>query len=227
MDAAPGHLQEIAVRGADAHGFLQDQLSADLDAEAVDLAAWCDAKGRVRALFRTMRREDGWDLALPEDLAATVRDQLSIFVMRSAVTLELAQLRPYDPLAEVRAGRPQVHPATADDFLPMLLNLDLLDGLARRKGCYPGQGVINRAMNLGRTKRRTLRYAIAGPPPAPGAEVMLAERRVGTVLEAAASDEGCELLAVVNLSDADSPLTVHGAGMQRLGLPYDVPDLGD
>ena len=60
----------ISVSGADAFDFLQAQLAADLaQLPETGLAAWCNPKGRVIALFH-LRREDGtFRLALPAALA--------------------------------------------------------------------------------------------------------------------------------------------------------------
>jgi len=215
----------IRAHGPDATGFLHDQLTVDLHSGIPDIAGWCDAKGRLRAVFRPSRDGEDWLLALPASLAAPVRDALAIYILRAKLTLTLDAGCAWDALGEIRAGRAQLFPQTADDFLPTLLNLDLTAGLNWRKGCYPGQGVINRAHHLGSVKRRTLRFELPGAVPDPGSEVMHGDRRVGTVLYGAAVGAGCELLAVVNLADAAADLRVGDARLTRLDLPYAIPEL--
>jgi tRNA-modifying protein YgfZ len=223
--AAPT-LDVLRVEGPDAAEFLHGQLTVDLRVAPPDIGAWCDAKGRTRAVFRIRADDQGWALALPGDLAAAVRRDLQVFVLRSKVTLAAGDPIPWDPLAEIRAGRSQIVPATAGGFLPTLLNLDLIGGLNLNKGCYPGQGVINRAHHLGRIKRRTLRFSVEAAAPAPGTLINAGDRQAGTVLYGAATDRGSELLAVVNLSALTTELSVDGRALTRLDLPYAIPEEG-
>jgi folate-binding protein YgfZ len=83
----------IEVRGADADAFLHGQLSravAALPPDRAPLAAWLDARGRVRALVRVHRLADRWLLVTPRDGAEALVKKLTMFVMRSAVTLGVA-----------------------------------------------------------------------------------------------------------------------------------------
>jgi folate-binding protein YgfZ len=83
----------LEARGADAAAFLHAQLSrsvADLDEQLAPLAAWADARGRVRALLRVCRRRDRWLLVAPSDGADDLLEKLRLFVLRSKVTLTRA-----------------------------------------------------------------------------------------------------------------------------------------
>jgi folate-binding protein YgfZ len=83
----------IDVRGADAAAFLHGQLTAAilaLDPSEAPLAAWADARGRVRALVRVCRLQDRWLLVAPRDGAADLVRKLRMFVLRSKVTVALA-----------------------------------------------------------------------------------------------------------------------------------------
>jgi folate-binding protein YgfZ len=83
----------LEVRGADAAAFLHAQLSravADLDPAFAPLAAWSDARGRVRALLRVCRFPERWLLVTPRDGADELLRKLRMFVLRSKVTLALA-----------------------------------------------------------------------------------------------------------------------------------------
>lgn len=80
----------IRARGADVVAFLQGQLSTDieqLDPASTHLSSWNTAKGRVVSLIRPFRRDDDIYMALPGGLKATVLKRLSMYVLRSKVTL--------------------------------------------------------------------------------------------------------------------------------------------
>ncbi|MEX1080392.1 MAG: folate-binding protein [Halofilum sp. (in: g-proteobacteria)] len=131
-------------------------------------------------------------------------------------------------LREIEAGLPNVYEATAEHFVAQMLNLDRLDALDFRKGCYPGQEVIARTHYLGRIKRRmhVLRYA--GTPADPGSTVYAAEQAAGEVVDAAAHPEGGSLaLAVVRLEATESTLAVGAPGgpaAEVMPPPYDLSD---
>jgi folate-binding Fe-S cluster repair protein YgfZ len=83
----------LAVHGADAGKFLHAQLSYavdTLDTTRAPLAGWHDARGRVRALVRVWRLRERWVLVTPRDGADALLERLKRFVLRAAVTLELA-----------------------------------------------------------------------------------------------------------------------------------------
>ena len=62
-------------------------------------------------------------------------------------------------LADIRAGIPDIGTATSGEFIPQMVNLDLLNAISFSKGCYTGQEIIARTKYLGRVKRRMLRFS--------------------------------------------------------------------
>lgn len=109
--------------------------------------------------------------------------------------------------AEIELGLPRVVPDTAERFLPQMLDLDRLGGVAFDKGCFPGQEVIARTQNLGTVKRRLKRFTVDGPAPAPGTLVYAATGDdAGRVLRSARHADRTELLAVVRLDAPTGPL---------------------
>ena len=83
----------LEARGADAGAFLHAQLSravAELEPDLAPLAAWADARGRVRAILRVCRLADRWLLVTPRDGADELLKKLRLFVLRSRVTLARA-----------------------------------------------------------------------------------------------------------------------------------------
>ena len=80
----------IRVEGADAESFLHGQLSQSIQGLGPDqapLAAWHSAAGRVKAIFRVLRKGEDWLLVSDNDVAAAVTADLRRFVLRAAVTI--------------------------------------------------------------------------------------------------------------------------------------------
>src|SRR5687768_10362768 len=83
----------LEARGADATTFLHAQLGravAELDSALAPLAAWADARGRVRAIVRVCRFPERWLLVTPGDGADELLSKLRKYVLRSKVTLARA-----------------------------------------------------------------------------------------------------------------------------------------
>jgi tRNA-modifying protein YgfZ len=126
--------------------------------------------------------------------------------------------------ADIADGLPHVTASTTGHFVAQMLNLDLLNAISFSKGCYTGQEIVARTQNLGRIKRRMLRYRVdSDAPPAMLAALERDGTKVGEVLQAARASHGVELLAVVNLDARDRTLTLaDGRDAAPLPLPYDV-----
>jgi tRNA-modifying protein YgfZ len=130
-------------------------------------------------------------------------------------------------LADIRAGLPQVLAETHESFVAQMLNLDLLGGISFTKGCYTGQEIIARTHYRGAIKRRMLRFAANCAPPPAGTRVLEGDAPAGEVVGAAATDSGCELLAVVSLAQKDAALALaspFGAALASLPLPYAITE---
>jgi folate-binding protein YgfZ len=233
-------LGTILVGGVDARTFLQGQLSADLaslTAQRALLASCNSAQGRVQAIVWIVERPDGIALVSPDAMVESIATRLKKYVLRSKVTIAAAAGQP-DPtimsllpagvqgqLEGIRAGLPQIYPATHEAFVAQMLNLDLIGGISFEKGCYTGQEIIARTHYRGAIKRRMLRFAAACAPPEPGTRILSGDSHAGDVVDAAQTSEGCELLAVVSLAQANSELKLLNgdARLQRLELPYVIP----
>lgn len=55
--------------------------------------------------------------------------------------------------ADIRDGLAEVFPATANEFIPQMLNLQDDGGVSFKKGCYIGQEIVARMQYLGKLKR--------------------------------------------------------------------------
>lgn len=127
--------------------------------------------------------------------------------------------------ADIADGLPLVTAATSEQFIPQMLNLDLIDGISFNKGCYTGQEIVARTHHLGRVKRRTMRFALPkGDVPAPLSGLTLPDgTKVAEVLMAAELPDRVELLAVTNLDARGRALRGEdGREATPLGLPYEV-----
>ncbi|MCG7201116.1 folate-binding protein [Marinobacter pelagius] len=125
---------------------------------------------------------------------------------------------------EIAAGIPALDEANWETFVPQMLNLQHLGGIHFKKGCYTGQEVIARMHFLGQLKKSLFRFRSAGSI-APGADIKMGERTVGSVVNQVAFEDGSvELLAVVRHDAAAQPLSADGNALTALPLPYAVPE---
>lgn len=80
----------IRISGTDAQTFLQGQFTNDVkkvSAGLSQLSSYCSPKGRMMAMFRLFQRGDELFLLLPRERLPAILKRLSMFVMRSQVTL--------------------------------------------------------------------------------------------------------------------------------------------
>ena len=57
-------------------------------------------------------------------------------------------------LSCIEAGEPTINASNLELFVPQMVNLDLLDGINFKKGCYTGQEIVARMHYLGKLKQR-------------------------------------------------------------------------
>lgn len=127
---------------------------------------------------------------------------------------------------EIQAGIPEVVLATQEEFVPQMLNLDLIGGINFKKGCYTGQEIVARTHYLGSIKRRTyLAHIEHADQPNPGDNIVNAENEiVGKIVRsAAAPNGGYDLLAEIRCESTESQvLSVNGNTLSIQSLPYTV-----
>ena len=132
---------------------------------------------------------------------------------------------------EVRSAIPVIEAATADQFVPQMLNYEVVGGVDFRKGCYPGQEIVARSQYRGTIKRRMFLFECDAPASA-GQEVFHSAdpgQPAGMVVNAAAlpGGEGSAALVEVKLAALESG-SLHlaaagGAVLHRTALPYALP----
>lgn len=250
-------LSLVAVRGPDAATFLHQQLSnavTGMPAHTFRLAGLCSPKGRLFASMYYWREQDDIILMVSRDLSEPLIKRLSMFILRSRVTLTnvdshytllalvgketvLAQalsaalpdvggivhhpkgavlrlpdvqghcrllwpmpastvpqsedkhalsagvnasgvnacLADYPGRAiaqeialpiwhalEIHSGVPRITLATQDQFVPQMINFEVVGGVDFKKGCYPGQEIVARSQYRGTIKRRLQLACVEG-----------------------------------------------------------------
>jgi folate-binding protein YgfZ len=256
------HLAVLTVSGKEAGQFLQGQMTCnvqDVTATHSSLGAICNPKGRTITTFLLCITGDDFLLVLPKELLETVKKRLSMYVLRSKVTLTdssdslcllgltaasneafLATHSDDDGVRismgkrclviadvnnaitlwseyvaqgfqaddsmqwqtlDILSGIPWLTPATSEEFIPQMLNLDKLGGISLTKGCYTGQEIVARTHYLGKAKRALFVAECQTTNPEPNASIINAHGQVvGNVLLA----QDHKLLIVLHLADTDT-----------------------
>jgi folate-binding protein YgfZ len=117
---------------------------------------------------------------------------------------------------DILSGIPWLTTETSEEFIPQMLNLDLLGGISFTKGCYTGQEIVARTHYLGKAKR-ALFLAESDAPlmPIPNSTIIDdssgTEQNIGKVLLAQHSqldpkNESLpgKMLIVLQVSDSDT-----------------------
>ncbi|WP_028213115.1 YgfZ/GcvT domain-containing protein [Paraburkholderia mimosarum] len=134
---------------------------------------------------------------------------------------------------DIRAGEPRITQAVSEQFVPQMVNYDVLGGVNFRKGCYPGQEIVARSQYRGTIKRRTALANVAASPDIvhAGTELFHSDdpgQPCGMVVNAAAAPEGgVDLLAEIKLAALETGSVHLGAAdgpvLRVLPLPYALP----
>ncbi|WP_029351482.1 folate-binding protein YgfZ [Bosea sp. 117] len=67
------------------------------------------------------------------------------------------------------------------DAFPHEADMDQLTGIDFDKGCYVGQEIVSRMQHRGTARTRVVPFAVCGPPPAPGTEILAGGKGIGRV----------------------------------------------
>ncbi|MDD2833246.1 MAG: folate-binding protein YgfZ [Methylotenera sp.] len=295
------HMGLLQIQGNDASTFLQGQLTNDikqLNGKNAHYSAYCNAKGRMLAIFLAFTRDHQFYMQLPKTLVEPIAKRLRMFVLRSQVEildasasiikiglsgaqsanllttlfsevptqdnelsthgntaiLKLPGVQPRfeiftdieqapevwqalsaqaTPVSadfwewlDIQAGIPDIKPSTQEEFVPQMLNLDLLGGINFKKGCYTGQEIVARTHYLGTVKRRMhLAHLNTTNSPQPG-EIITnsANEAVGKVARSAsAPGGGYDVLAELRLdSIKNTVLLVGNVPLNIKTLPYSL-----
>ena len=140
-------------------------------------------------------------------------------------------------MLDILAGIPTVYPETSEAFVPQMINLQVLNGVSFKKGCYTGQEVVARMQYLGKLKRHMYRVHIDTHKPVNPGDALYVEGSTsgqgpGTIVEAKlVPDDGYEGLAVINISDAEAGqlklIDENGPTITIKQLPYSLQPIQD
>jgi folate-binding protein YgfZ len=130
-------------------------------------------------------------------------------------------------LSGIHAGIAQVTSATIEQFVPQMINFELIGGVSFKKGCYPGQEIVARSQYLGKLKRRTTLATIADPAAAAGMELFAEDdpaQPCGMIVNAAPNGAGgVDALVEMKLGALDQAVhtgSTTGARLEFLAMPY-------
>jgi tRNA-modifying protein YgfZ len=130
---------------------------------------------------------------------------------------------------EIALGIATVDARTQEQFVPQMINLELIGGVNFQKGCYPGQEVVARSQYLGKLKRRSaIAHTAANTPIEPLADVTTPGQPepVGTVVNAEMVGKKTWLLFESTLAQQEhGALQVAGVPLQLQVLPYPIRDI--
>jgi tRNA-modifying protein YgfZ len=136
-------------------------------------------------------------------------------------------------LTSIRAGVPQITLPTQEQFVPQMINFEIIGGVNFKKGCYPGQEIVARSQYLGKLKRRMMLASVDMPEgaPAAGTEVFSSadpSQPCGMIVNAAANGSkqfDCLVeLKIAALDDGEVRLGgADGPALQFRSLPYALP----
>lgn len=216
LDDASGDLQRIGAAGPGTHEALATQFG-DVPAET-NTAVETDSVKILR-----VPGNERFEIYAPPDKLQPLWDAI-------ATTLTPAGADAW-PLLDILNGIPNVYPETSEHFIPQMANLQLIDGVNFKKGCYPGQEVVARMQYLGKLKRSMYRLqAEDNQVPTPGTEVVSITdgkpHEAGEIVDARAlPDGGYTALAVLQIGSIEQKLELKdrpGSPLQLANLPYSL-----
>jgi tRNA-modifying protein YgfZ len=134
--------------------------------------------------------------------------------------------KPHWDWLEIQAGIPDIELKTQEHFVPQMLNLDILNAINFKKGCYTGQEIVARTHYLGTVKRRTYLAELATElAPEAGDKVLdAAKNEVGQIVRIApnATNSFDALIELRIEAKEAGNLTCNEATISLKDLPYVV-----
>ena len=212
-------LSTIEITGKDAFDFLQNQLTNDLRHLKLMpkiLAAWCNPKGRVIWVGEVSSTNSSFKIIVPTDLAENIIQRFLTFRFRAQVEFNIIDENITEKLGNlISKGQPSIGLEQTEKYTPHMLNLDLINAVDFKKGCYPGQEVVARIHYKGLSKRRTFKFKSESKVKI-NDKVTCNGQNVGDVLNVYENN----LLAIIPVTMATSELAVKNSRLKIDHLPY-------
>ncbi len=131
---------------------------------------------------------------------------------------------------DIISGIPNIYASTMEEFVPQMINYDLIGGISFNKGCYTGQEIVARMHYLGNLKKRMYLCHIETDQSinlnAKIYEVNTDKKQsVGQIVDVVANTKsGLDALCVLQISSTDNiKLSINEANGPHLALrklPY-------
>ncbi len=223
--------------------FSKVTLAAD-DSRLLTGVAGSGARDALAALFTQLPDSDNprivaeetlllW-LPLPEERFLVIAAEPQTTALRQALhRAQSADSQQWLAL-NIAAGEPLIDSAVSGEFIPQATNLQVLNAISFKKGCYTGQEMVARAKYRGANKRAL--YWLSGnsekiPAAGDSLELQMGDkwRRTGTVLAAVRLSNGKLSLQAVLNNDLESDAVLRpegdeGALLNVQPLPYSLTD---
>ena len=130
---------------------------------------------------------------------------------------------------EASSGVPRIVAATVEQFVPQMVNLELVGGVSFQKGCFPGQEIVARSQYRGTLKRRAF-VLEGGAALHPGQEIFQSadpDQPAGMVVLAGTHGDRHNALVELKIAAAHAAGSLHAGSAQgpilTLGdLPYPI-----
>ncbi len=211
--------QSVRVHGPDAAGYLQGQISQDVNALADGDVAWSlvlQPTGKVAAWFRIKRESaDSYLLDIDTGYRDALVARLQRFKLRTDASIDPIQEEIAEPVSwpgviddaderqRILAGMPRMGAELTDDTIPGEGGPYFIDSsVSFTKGCYTGQELVARIDSRGGNVPRPIRILSAAGPVQVGDEVRVDDGLVGTVTSASDNVALAPLKRAVEIGDA-------------------------
>ena len=128
---------------------------------------------------------------------------------------------------EVLSGQPRIVGGAVEQFVPQMINLERVDGVNFKKGCYPGQEVVARSQYLGKLKRRMFLATTQGAQCLPGSDVFVtgqAEPVGQVVLGAPVPQHNGSFPHITQVVLFEASREIVDANLEQAGLHLEGPD---
>jgi len=132
-------------------------------------------------------------------------------------------------LLDIAAGLPNIYSRSKELFIPQMLNLQVLDGINFKKGCYTGQEIVARMQYLGKLKRRMYRIQSQSKTlPLVGdklySEFIKSGQGTGNIVDAQYSASGgIDCLAVISNEAVEKEDVFLDEALQNKATIVDIP----
>jgi len=113
---------------------------------------------------------------------------------------------------------PNIYLETQGKFIPQSLNLDLINAINFKKGCYTGQEIVARTHYLGTVKKRLFRGVWSGDKTLLnlGNEILTNETLVGQVIDYSSDKSESHILFELKVDSVKDHLALHGHSLRLI-----------